>query len=115
MEKNKREQGESYRLFGCRFKENDFKYINRKLDKLKKEKDISNSEILLELFKIYNEKNIEKDKEESYRLFGCYFKEKDFKYINGKLKQLKAKMKMSNGEILLELFKTYNEKIKIEK
>lgn len=56
MVKNIKDKEEKFRLFGCRFKESDFKYINRKLDELKKEKDISNSEILLELFKIYNEK-----------------------------------------------------------
>ena len=52
----KREEG-SYRLFGCHFKEKDFKYIIRKLNKLKREYGMSNTTILLKLFKIYNEKN----------------------------------------------------------
>ena len=57
MEKNNKNKEETYRLFGCRFNEKDFKYIIRKLNKLKKEYDISNSVILLELFKKYNKKN----------------------------------------------------------
>jgi len=57
MERNIKDREESYRLFGCRFKEKDFKYIVKKLNKLKKEYDMSNSVILLELFKIYNKRN----------------------------------------------------------
>ena len=34
-----------------------FKYINKKLKKLKKKQDMSNSVILLELFKIYSKEN----------------------------------------------------------
>ena len=48
---------ESYRLFGCHFKEKDYKYIIRKVNKLKKELDMSNTMILLELFKIYNKES----------------------------------------------------------
>ena len=53
----KKDREVSYRLFGCRFKEKDFKYIVRKLKKLKEEHDMSNSTVLLELFKIYAERN----------------------------------------------------------
>lgn len=57
MKKKEKILKETYRLFGCRFIKKDFKYINRKLDELKKIHEISNSEILLELFKIYTQKN----------------------------------------------------------
>ena len=57
MKKVNKNMEESYRLFGCRFREKDFKYIDKKLTKLKKEHNMSNSLILLELFKIYNKKN----------------------------------------------------------
>ena len=57
MEINKKVKEKSCRLFGCRFKEKDFKYIVKKLNKLKKEYDMSNSVILLELFKIYSKRN----------------------------------------------------------
>ena len=53
----KREKEESYRLFGCRFKEKEFKYINKKLSKLRKKYEMSNSVILLELFKMYSKGN----------------------------------------------------------
>lgn len=56
MKKVNKNMEESHRLFGCRFKEKDYKYIIRKLNKLKEDYDTSNSEILLELFKIYNKK-----------------------------------------------------------
>lgn len=57
MKKVDKEVEKTYRLFGCRFIEEDFKYINKKLKKLKKEQDMSNSVILLELFKIYSKEN----------------------------------------------------------
>ena len=57
MKKVDKEVEKTYRLFGCRFIEEDFKYINKKLKKLKKKQDMSNSEILLELFKIYSKEN----------------------------------------------------------
>lgn len=55
MKKNNKSKEETYRLFGCHFREKDFKYIIKKLDKLKKELEMSNSAILLELFKKYNQ------------------------------------------------------------
>ncbi|AVQ30809.1 MULTISPECIES: hypothetical protein [Fusobacterium] len=57
MKKVDKEVEKTYRLFGCRFIEEDFKYINKKLKKLKKKQDMSNSVILLELFKIYSKEN----------------------------------------------------------
>lgn len=55
MKKVDKEVEKTYRLFGCRFIEEDFKYINKKLKKLKKEQDMSNSVILFKLFKKYGE------------------------------------------------------------
>lgn len=57
MKKEDKRIEKIYRLFGCRFIEEDFKYINKKLKKIKKRQEMSNSIILLELFKIYNEEN----------------------------------------------------------
>ena len=57
MKKVDKEVEKTYRLFGCRFIEEDFKYINKKLKKLKKEQDMSNSVILFKLFKIYSKEN----------------------------------------------------------
>ena len=57
MKKDEKEAEKTYRLFGCRFIEEDFKYINKKLKKLKKKQDISNIVIILELFKMYNREN----------------------------------------------------------
>lgn len=57
MKKEDKRIEKIYRLFGCRFIEEDFKYINKKLKKIKKRQEMSNSVILLELFKIYNEEN----------------------------------------------------------
>lgn len=51
MKKVDKEVEKTYRLFGCRFIEEDFKYINKKLKKLKKKQDMSNSVILFKLFK----------------------------------------------------------------
>ncbi|RGJ28059.1 hypothetical protein [Fusobacterium varium] len=55
MKKVDKEVEKTYRLFGCRFIEEDFKYINKKLKKLKKKQDMSNSVILFKLFKKYGE------------------------------------------------------------
>ena len=55
MKKVDKEVEKTYRLFGCRFIEEDFKYINKKLKNLKKEQDMSNSVILFKLFKKYGE------------------------------------------------------------
>lgn len=55
MKKVDKEVEKTYRLFGCRFIEEDFKYINKKLKKLKKEQDMSNSVILFKLLKEYGE------------------------------------------------------------
>lgn len=55
MKKVDKEVEKTYRLFGCRFIEEDFKYINKKLKKLKKEQDMSNSVILFKLLKKYGE------------------------------------------------------------
>ncbi|MDU1912550.1 hypothetical protein [Fusobacterium sp.] len=60
MKKGEKELEKTYRLFGCRFIEEDFKYINRKLKKMKKKEDMSNSIILLELFKMYDKENKDK-------------------------------------------------------
>ncbi|MHD0315974.1 MULTISPECIES: hypothetical protein [Fusobacterium] len=57
MKKEDKRIEKIYRLFGCRFIEEDFKYINKKLKKIKKRQEMSNSVILLELFKIYSEEN----------------------------------------------------------
>lgn len=57
MKKENKKMERTYRLFGCRFIEEDFKYINKKLKKIKKRQELSNSVILLELFKIYSEEN----------------------------------------------------------
>ena len=57
MKKVDKEVEKTYRLFGCRFIEEDFKYINKKLKKLKKKQDMSNSVIILEFFKIYSKEN----------------------------------------------------------
>ena len=57
MKKVDKEVEKTYRLFGCRFIEEDFKYINKKLKKLKKEQDMSNSVILFKLLKIYSKEN----------------------------------------------------------
>lgn len=57
MKKEDKRIEKIYRLFGCRFIEEDFKYINKKLKKIKKRQEMSNSVILLELFKIHNEEN----------------------------------------------------------
>lgn len=57
MIKNIKNKEESFRLFGCRFKEKEFKYINKKLSKLRKKYEMSNSVILLELFKMYSKGN----------------------------------------------------------
>ena len=57
MKKDDKELEKTYRLFGCRFIEEDFKYINKKLKNLTKQQDMSNSVILLELFKIYSKEN----------------------------------------------------------
>ncbi|WP_270446961.1 hypothetical protein [Fusobacterium varium] len=55
MKKVDKEVEKTYRLFGCRFIEEDFKYINKKLKKLKKKQDMSNSVILFKLLKKYGE------------------------------------------------------------
>lgn len=55
MKKVDKEVEKTYRLFGCRFIEEDFKYINKKLKKLKKKQDMSNSVILFKLLKEYGE------------------------------------------------------------
>ena len=55
MKKVDKEVEKTYRLFGCRFIEEDFKCINKKLKNLKKEQDMSNSVILFKLFKKYGE------------------------------------------------------------
>ena len=57
MKKVDKEVEKTYRLFGCRFIEEDFKYINKKLKKLKKKQDMSNSVILFKLLKIYSKEN----------------------------------------------------------
>ena len=57
MKKEDKRIEKIYRLFGCRFIEEDFNYINKKLKKIKKRQEMSNSVILLELFKIYSEEN----------------------------------------------------------
>ena len=57
MKKEDKRIEKIYRLFGCRFIEEDFKYINKKLKKIKKRQEMSNSVILLELFNIYSEEN----------------------------------------------------------
>ena len=55
MKKVDKEVEKTYRLFGCRFIEEDFKYINKKLKKLKKKQDMSNSVILFKFLKEYGE------------------------------------------------------------
>ena len=55
MKKVDKEVEKTYRLFGCRFIEEDFKYINKKLKNLKKKQDMSNSVILFKLLKKYGE------------------------------------------------------------
>ncbi|MDU1910194.1 hypothetical protein [Fusobacterium sp.] len=60
--KKKKVSEKTYRLFGCRFVEEDFNYINNELEKINEKRELSNSTILLELFKMYYEENKSKKK-----------------------------------------------------
>lgn len=46
-------------------------------------------------------------KKKDYRLYGCHFTEKEYQFINQKIKEINKdnEKKMSNTEIILKLFK----------
>lgn len=58
--KKKKISEKAYRLFGCHFDEEDFNYINNELERINEKEELSNSMILLELFKMYYEENKKK-------------------------------------------------------
>lgn len=69
--KEKKTELKYYRLYGCRFTEEEYIFIKRKLEKLKKVNRVngkkrSNSEILIELFKLALE---DKDKVRGWKIW----------------------------------------------